>query len=80
MAPGGWRPKQPGASLPGRSGTTLCPACPGLNFQPLLFKVPKRKKCMWGGEQRGKALFSCLLPHLHKVKNVSIETTRVCNF
>lgn len=46
----------------------------------LLFKVPKRKKCMWGGEQRGKALFSCLLPHLHKVKNVSIETTRVCNF
>ena len=38
---------------------------------------------MWGGvggEQTGKALFSCLLPHLHKVKNVSIETTRVCNF
>ena len=50
VARGGWRPEQSGASLLGRSGTTLCLACPGLNFQPLLFKVPKRKKCVCGGE------------------------------
>lgn len=54
----------------------LAPTLPGTKLSAAAFQGSKMKR----GGQRGKALFSCLLLHLHKVKNVSIETTRVCNF
>lgn len=54
----------------------LAPTLPGTKLSAAAFQGSKMQR----GGQRGKALFSCLLLHLHKVKNVSIETTRVCNF
>lgn len=76
LSPGRQRPAvtQP-RHLQGQRPPVL--AWPRIKFSVAAFQGSTRKK---GGGQKGKALFSCLLLHLHKVKNVSIETTRVCNF
>lgn len=57
--PGGVKAEHPGARAPEESGAASHPLCPGLNFQPLLFKVPKRKK----GGREGRRCFhaSCLI-------------------
>lgn len=54
----------------------LVPSLPRIKLSAAAFQGSKKKE----GGQKGKVLFSCLFLHLHKVKNVSIETTRLCNF
>lgn len=57
--PGDVKAEHRGARAPEESGAASHPLCPGLNFQRLLFKVPKRKK----GGREGRRCFhaSCLI-------------------